>query len=507
MMAQSWRDPLFRAALAVANRDLDATADGPAGDWCIRCHAPMGWLQGHSLPADGAALVGAELDGVQCSVCHRLADAVAVTAGCPDPADGHDLSCDGPNFSGKVLAYDNAEMVIDPGIGGRELLHGPYSDPRAPHPAAGGPTDFAVRGDACGTCHNVTSPVVSVPSVEAIEAAGRPDLAAKHRAIAGEPMPIERTHVEWSVSAAAAEGVRCQDCHMPATSGRAALGGPVRAALPVHSIVGGNTWAPLLVPLFFPDEAPRREAFAEIAAEAGRMLRRFVDLGVERFEPGLAVVRVTNDTGHKLPTGYPEGRRMWLHVEGFDAVGERIYESGAYDPPEARLALDDAGSPTPMGNPTKVWEIQLGILDRAAGTITPSFHFALNDVVVKDNRIPPRGFEVAAGAQSGALIVKEAGACSSLPVDLRPGCDDFGWGGADGRATGDDYVAYRLPEAVVRVRATLFYQTASREYVDFLSTAANAADWADRFVAGIAAAYSATGRSTPVEMTTTERAR
>ena len=39
-------------------------------------------------------------------------------------------------------------------------------------------------------------------------------------------------------------------------------------------------------------------------------------------------VRVTNLTGHKLPTGYPEGRRMWLNVQARDGDDVLIWESG-----------------------------------------------------------------------------------------------------------------------------------------------------------------------------------
>ena len=45
---------------------------------------------------------------------------------------------------------------------------------------------------------------------------------------------------------------------------------------------------------------------------------------------------MTNNTGHKLPTGYPEGRRMWLNLRAYDDDGELIYESGAYDPATGR---------------------------------------------------------------------------------------------------------------------------------------------------------------------------
>ena len=39
---------------------------------------------------------------------------------------------------------------------------------------------------------------------------------------------------------------------------------------------------------------------------------------------------VVNLTGHKLITGYPEGRRMWLNIQWFDAGDQLIDETGAY---------------------------------------------------------------------------------------------------------------------------------------------------------------------------------
>ena len=35
--------------------------------------------------------------------------------------------------------------------------------------------------------------------------------------------------------------------------------------------------------------------------------------------------------GHKLPTGYPEGRRIWLNVRYYDEVMELVSESGVYN--------------------------------------------------------------------------------------------------------------------------------------------------------------------------------
>ena len=41
-------------------------------------------------------------------------------------------------------------------------------------------------------------------------------------------------------------------------------------------------------------------------------------------------VKVVNLTSHKLISGYPEGRRMWLNIQWFDANGSPIREDGAY---------------------------------------------------------------------------------------------------------------------------------------------------------------------------------
>jgi hypothetical protein len=77
MMAQSARDPLFWAALDVANHDVPGV-----GEWCLRCHAPVAWLAGRSTPpggsTDGCALAGkidqldTDFDGVTCHLCHRM---------------------------------------------------------------------------------------------------------------------------------------------------------------------------------------------------------------------------------------------------------------------------------------------------------------------------------------------------------------------------------------------------------------------------------------------------
>ena len=75
MMAQAARDPVFRAALAVANQDVNGV-----GEFCLRCHTPRGWLENRSKPADGSALNEEDMQGVSCDVCHRLVDPLSTEA-------------------------------------------------------------------------------------------------------------------------------------------------------------------------------------------------------------------------------------------------------------------------------------------------------------------------------------------------------------------------------------------------------------------------------------------
>ena len=109
-----------------------------------------------------------------------------------------------------------------------------------------------------------------------------------------------------------------------------------------------------------------------------------------------ATVRVVNETGHKLPTGYPEGRRMWLTVHAYDARGRVVFSSGNYTPATGVLAADPA---------LKVYEAKQGLTPELAAALGQAagetFHFARNNTTVKDNRIPPRGYTQAAWDQAG----------------------------------------------------------------------------------------------------------
>ena len=151
-------------------------------------------------------------------------------------------------------------------------------------------------------------------------------------------------------------------------------------------------------------------------------------------------VKITNETGHKLPSGYPEGRRIWLNLKAYNSLTAQSFESGYYD--FATGTLDKVG--------TKVYEIKPGLspgLASALGlTAGPSFHFVLNDTIYSDNRIPPRGFTNAA-----------FDSIQSPPV---------GYTYQDGQYW--DETVYPIPFIPDSVEVSLLYQTTSKEYVTFL---------------------------------------
>ncbi len=118
MMANATRDPLFWAALDVANNDLPG-----AGDFCLRCHTPAAWLAGRSEPpggsTDGCGLIGnlddpdSDFSGVSCHLCHRMQIN-------DDPPPGEDS-----------VYYENGKFWIDDeecptGGGSGPCRRGPY---------------------------------------------------------------------------------------------------------------------------------------------------------------------------------------------------------------------------------------------------------------------------------------------------------------------------------------------------------------------------------------------
>jgi hypothetical protein len=98
----------------------------------------------------------------------------------------------------------------------------------------------------------------------------------------------------------------------------------------------------------------------------------------------------------------------------------------------------------------RIYEVHQALTQELANVLNlpsgASFHFVLNNTVEKDNRIPPRGYTQAA-------------------FD-KPGLKPVGAFFADGQYW--DEAQYILPRIASYVIVTLYYQTASKDYIDFL---------------------------------------
>jgi hypothetical protein len=126
----------------------------------------------------------------------------------------------------------------------------------------------------------------------------------------------------------------------------------------------------------------------------------------------------------------------------------------------------------------KIYEIEPGISSSLAPVVGlpagPSFHFVLNDTIYEDNRIPPRGFTNA-----------KFDSIQSPPVDYTY---------ADGQYW--DETDYLIPGASAQVIATLYYQTVSKEYVEFLRDENHTDSWGDTLYN----LWAVNGKSAPVVM-------
>ena len=516
LMGQAARDPLMRACLDIAEADAPGS-----GDTCIRCHAPKGWLEGRSTPTNGSALTAEDRDSITCNFCHRLVDPFARQR----PYDKIDPNTLRPAPDLGILANLGIDQPIQsvmrgvpggPGDGGNgSYVVDPFDRRRGPFPIQTGPTPgpgevncdgfhfgftygkcvdefnnptgcdtyesmFHRRSELCATCHDVSVPHFSYNkrgTALVFNGAGNnhPD-GNKYNMV-----PEQRTYSEWlqsdfNTAAGVNMGDRygcgnetireCQSCHQrPQNVKGCAFVSQPRPDIPNHRFLGASTWVLNAIGLHWGPDGPlpghpppspespelTMDTAFSLAETAQENVRKIMTCAAtlqvsldDTLSPGTdqLKVRVINETGHKLPTGYPEGRRMWLTVEFFDCTNYSTPAviKGWYNP--ATAELDSAT--------TKVYRASFGLdaelaalLKRPAG---PSDHLLFANKVYLDNRIPPRGF----------TNLKFA-AIQAEPV----GCAY-----ADGQYWDD--TLFEIPSYAVAARVSLYYQSATKEYVEFL---------------------------------------
>lgn len=451
MMANAARDPLFLAALTVAEQDAPGV-----GTYCIRCHSPQAFARGDATPGFGTALTDDDKQGVACEACHRSVDP-------SQPLNG------GPPPDSKGPYAGDARLFWDPG----PVKHGPYADADSPaHTTTADP--FTSSSKLCGQCHEVDN-----PAVHQLDDQGQDT---------GRPFPLDTTYTEWASSSyASGPGAKgCIDCHMPKATGDLTLStfptAMTRHDPSKHAFVGGNVWGIDAVQASDPALAQDRKlAFTETRAAAMANLGAAVKVAIlsapDTLTPGTPFAvsaRVDNLAGHRFPTGYADGRRAWLRVELVDGDGKTVAAVGRYDDTAHTL----------VGDPElHVYEAVHGER-QASGPPTP-WHIARSNTVVKDTRLPPAGFVPGPTTQIiGA---------------------DYGDGMGGTRSYDEVTVHLTAPDGTppgnLVVRGSVMYQSTVAEFVEELAKA-NTTDARGSTLKQI---WAATGYAAPIAVATDEK--
>ncbi len=354
--------PVFNA---MHGKTLKVT-NGTNGDFCIRCHTPIGMTNGEPLFTEYENRHPVSQEGVTCAVCHRVNEDYGKVSGrlslrsgeVTEPING---PTDGEELKRVLEDPDTYGMVADPSEPGRKGHREVASF-------------FAMtRSSFCASCHDVTHI---------------------------NNFRLEEAFSEFKNSPAAKRGVSCQDCHMGKVPGKdegyhegpaAVVGGePTRTrkrtmhywAGPDHSVVHpgifpfhpeAKEFASIQEWLAFDHEAnwgsaefedamaakppfPARWDSVDDRIEARRIIEENKKLlawadeqryllmrngfGLSKIEVDRASsdgidfrVAVVNKTdGHSAPTGFDAERVIWLHVAVQDAEGNVVMESGDLDP-------------------------------------------------------------------------------------------------------------------------------------------------------------------------------
>ena len=391
--AYAQMSPIFNA---MAGKIILLLTNGTNGDFCIRCHTPVGMNLGEPEFASNIDRHPTSREGVTCIVCHRVDQAYGKLSG---RLAIHEGPVTEPIYG---PSGDNMELdrVIDET--GLATEYDPDNPTRKVHGEAQKFFQIATSGH-CGSCHDVT-------------------LINGFR--------LEEAFSEFKNTPANKAGIRCQDCHMGLQPGKivadiddpdferknydfgpAAKVGAVETEprkLTNHMFVGPDysVLHPALFPLHtsikeedekgdntvdgwtirqwltfdwkagwgdeiweyetdgpdeteFPvwegdyttgwDNPDDREAAREVVLSNLRLLKEVELQRLKLLRNGYVLgdivpTKVTDDAfefkiqvkngtdGHNVPTGFDAERLVWLYVQVFDADGKQIMVSGDLDP-------------------------------------------------------------------------------------------------------------------------------------------------------------------------------
>ena len=345
---------------------MNAKTSGTVGDFCVRCHNPVGMNLGESVYQSNLDRHPTSREGITCIVCHRMKTDYGEVSG-RLPIEEGDITAPvyGPKGNVELKRVLNTptkyRVVTDPEESGRKV-----------HKEA--KQFFKMQQSGfCGSCHDVTLP---------------------------NGFRLEEAFAEYHMSSASRQGTTCQDCHMGKEQGvpsgydraPAAVVGdePTQPRKVTNHYFAGPDY-PIIHPGLFPYNVEAQELktmrqWLKFDHDAGWGTAAFEqDVSLDREFPeawyapadrydardilndqferlewarkerlealrngyGLSEIRVVeagpdglrfevdveNKTnGHSLPTGFDAERLFFLQVTVRDRDGEVVFESGDRDP-------------------------------------------------------------------------------------------------------------------------------------------------------------------------------
>jgi nitrate/TMAO reductase-like tetraheme cytochrome c subunit len=282
---------------------------GTAGN-CANCHAPGAAVDGY-LMTNMNTIRDNVTAGIHCDFCHKVGGVYL------NPASGtvH------PNAPGV-----RSQKVLRPPAGDN-IFFGPYDD--IPDPDTYLPV--ITQSQYCAPCHQFSF----------------------------WGTPIYESYNEWLDSAYAAQGITCQDCHMP----------PTGAEFFALEEVGGLPHPPESIP-----------SHLQLGAASTPLLQDTVSMTVtteQKLDKLYVKVEITNTgAGHHVPTDHP-GRHLILTIEPEDEHGQPLAQlSGPRVPDWGGLQASLPGTSYAK------------VLQDAISGQFPVVSYWKQTLIINDNRIP-----------------------------------------------------------------------------------------------------------------------
>ncbi len=433
IMANSAKDPFWRAKVShevllypMRQQEIETK--------CTSCHAPLGHFtamhngqQYYSMAemlADSIAQ-----DGVSCLACHQQSQEQL-----GDLHSGH-------------LNFDTAKVAYGPYISPLEspmVMASDYKPVYSPHISDAG---------LCAGCHTLIT--------ETLDYNGN---------YTGSTFVEQATYHEWLNSKYQVDSISCQSCHLEAMSKgqviiAAGFDTEPRTPFYLHEISGANVF---MLKLFRDNIeelglAATAEQFDEAISSTEDMLYNksiFMDLNYidQSTHTAFFELDIVNLTGHKFPSGYPS-RRVFVEFLVQDEFGDTLFISGKMDEDFEVIGHDPDYEPhynvIRSEEEVQIYELVVADVNDEVTTVLVRGAYSL-----KDNRIPPEGFESTHAVYDTVQI---AGLANNDPNFNKDS-------GIEGN--GGDKIFYNIPlngaNGNYLATARIYYQTAPPKWMEEL---------------------------------------